>query len=97
METLQFNGVETVYVPVNQVMPVTKYDYWCAASYKPFFKQHQCIDLDMIYANSQTKEMYVFDKDGEWHDDGIHHDALNMDATYNETRWYDEFNPHNFM
>ena len=51
----------------------------------------------MIYANSNTKEMYVFDKDGEWHDDGVYHDALNMDATYNETRWYDEFNPHNFM
>ena len=41
--------------------------------------------------------MYVFDKDGEWHDEGIYHDSLNMEATYNETQWYDEFNPHNFM
>ena len=51
----------------------------------------------MIYANSQTKEMYVFDKEGEWHDEGVYHENLNMDNTYNETQWYDEFNPHNFM
>ena len=51
----------------------------------------------MIYANINSKEMYVFDKGGEWHDDGVYHDALNMENTYNETSWYDEFNPHNFM
>ena len=95
-DTLQFTGVETLYVPVNQVIPVTKYDYWCAASWRPFFKQNQCIDLDMIYANINTKEMYVFDKEGQWHDEGVYHEALNMDNTYNETKWYDEFNPHNF-
>lgn len=96
-DTLQFGGVETMYVPVDQVIPVTKYDYWCAASWRPFFKQHQCLDLDMVYANSNTKEMFLFDKSGEWHDEGVYHDGLNMDATYNETQWYDEFNPHNFM
>ena len=96
-DTLQFSGVHTSYVPVSQVIPVTKYDYWCAANYRPFFKQHQCLDLDMIYANVNTKEMYVFDKGGEWHDEGVYHEALDMEKTYNETMWYDEFNPHNFM
>ena len=96
-DTLQLTGVETSFVPVSQVIPVTKYDYWCAAAWRPFFKQNQCLDLDMVYANSNTKEMFVFDKEGEWHDDGIYHDALNMENTYNETQWYDEFNPHNFM
>ena len=97
MDTLQFGGVETVYVPVDQVIPVTKYDYWCAAAWRPFFKQNQCLDLDMVYANRNTKEMYLFDKDGEWCDEGVYHDALGLDNTYNETNWYDEFNPHNFM
>ena len=96
-DTLQLTGVETSYVPVSQVIPVTKYDYWCAAAWRPFFKQNQCLDLDMVYANSNTKEMFVFDKEGEWHDDGIYHEALNMENTFNETQWYDEFNPHNFM
>ena len=50
----------------------------------------------MVYANRITKEMYVFDKDGEWHDEGVYHDALTMDKTYNETNWYDEFSVHNF-
>ena len=56
-------------------------------------KQNNCLDLDMIYANHITKEMYVFDKTGEWNDEGVYHDALNLDSTFKETDWYDEFNP----
>ena len=95
-EVLKFSGVETVYVPINQIIPITKYDYWCAATWRPFFKQHQCLDFDMIYAHKTTKEMFLFDKYGEWNDDGVYHDALSMEKTYNETNWYDEFSPHNF-
>jgi hypothetical protein len=50
----------------------------------------------MIYANILTKEMYVFDKNGEWVDDGVYHDALSLEKTYNETNWYDEFSANNF-
>ena len=96
-DTLQFTGVETIYMPTEQLIPITKQDYWCAAAWRPFFKQNTCLDLDMIYANKNTKEMYLFDKQGEWHDEGVYHEALNMENTYNETNWYDEFNPHNFM
>lgn len=56
-------------------------------------KQNPCLDLDMIYANQITKEMYVFDKGGEWNDEGVYHEAVNMDNTFKETDWYDEFNP----
>ena len=97
LDTLQFAGVETLYFPIEQLIPITRQDYWCAAAWRPFFKQNTCLDLDMIYANVNTKEMYLFDKQGEWHDEGVYHDALSMDKTYNETNWYDEFNPHNFM
>lgn len=34
---LRFSGVETLYVPIRQVVPITKYDYW-GASWKLFFK-----------------------------------------------------------
>ena len=50
----------------------------------------------MIYANVATKEMYVFDKNGEWHDEGVYHEALSLEKTYNETIWYDEFSANNF-
>ena len=33
--------------------------------------------------------MFLFDKRGEWHDEGVYHDALSMEKTYNETNWYD--------
>ena len=95
IDVLRMNGVISLYVPINNVIPITRYDYW-AASWKFWCKQHQCLDLDMIYANRITKEMYVFDKDGEWNDDGVYHEALSMDKTYNETNWYDEFSVHNF-
>ena len=29
-------------------------------------------------------------------DQGINHKSLSMDATYNETNWYDEFSANNF-
>ena len=95
LHVLRLGGVYDFYVPVKEVIPITPYDYWCA-SWILWFKQHQCIDLDMIYANVVTKEMYVFDKAGQWRDEGVYHEALSMDKTYNETNWYDEFSPHNF-
>ena len=50
----------------------------------------------MFYANLSSKEVYVFDKFAEWHDEGIEHEALSLDKTYNETDWYDEFNANAF-
>ena len=50
----------------------------------------------MIYANHVTKEMYLFDKGGEWKDEGVYHESLNMENTFVETNWYDEFNPNCF-
>jgi hypothetical protein len=95
MDVLKMDGVHRVYVPMTNVIPITRNDYW-AASWKFWAKQNQCLDLDMIYANRITKEMYLFDKDGEWNDEGVYHEGLSMDATYNETNWYDEFSVHNF-
>ena len=92
---LKFDGVTRLHVPIDQVIPITKYDYW-GASWRMWFKQNQCLDLDMIYANKTSKEMYVFDKSGEWHDDGVYHEALDMENTFKETDWYDEFSVHNF-
>ena len=95
LHTLRLAGVQVVWVPLKQVIPITPYDYWCA-SWMVWFKQHNTIDLDMIYANHVTKEMYVFDKEGQWHDQGLEHPALSMERTFNETNWYDEFSANNF-
>lgn len=59
-------------------------------------KQNPCLDLDMIYADKITKEMYVFDKKGIWCDEGVYHESLSMKNTFKETDWYDEFNPQSF-
>ena len=92
---LKARGVREFWVPLKQLIPITRYDYWCA-SWTLFFKQNTIIDLDMIYANHVTKEMFVFGKNGQWHDAGVNHEALSMEKTYNETNWYDEFSANNF-
>ena len=95
MYVLRLGGVYELYVPIKELIPITRYDYQCA-SWWLFFKQNSCLDLDMIYANHVTKDMFLFDKAGEWNDEGVYHKALGLDATYNETNWYDEFSAHNF-
>lgn len=82
-------------MPISEMIPITKYDYW-AASWLCWMKQNTILDLDMIYASQVSKEMFLFDKSGQWHDEGVYHKALGMEATYNETNWFDEFNPQSF-
>ena len=90
MEILTMEGLESQYVPVSHIVPITKYDYW-GASWKLWSKQNTCLDLDMIYANRITKEMYLFDKAGDWHAEGVDHESVSLDKTYNERHWYDQF------
>ena len=90
VEVLTMDGVQTMIVPINEFIPITKYDYW-AASWRFWSKQNPILDLDMIYANRVSKEMFVFEKQGKWHDEGINHEALSMEKTYNELHWYDSF------
>ena len=40
--------------------------------------------------------MYVFDKYGSWVDEGVYSDALSLEKTYNESKWYDEFKSEGF-
>ena len=94
MDVLRMDGVHSQFVPMTNVIPITRYDYW-AASWKFWTKQNQLLDLDMVYANRISKEMYLFDKSGEWHEEGVYHEGLSMEKTYNESNWYDEFSVHN--
>ena len=95
LHTLTINGVKKHYMPMKDIIPITPYDYW-AASWQCFMKQHNCLDLDMVYASQLTKEMFLFDKFGTWHDEGVYHEGLNMENTFQETNWYDEFNVQSF-
>ena len=95
LHTLKMNGVQQVYMPISEMIPINKYDYWCA-SWWCWMKQNNTLDLDMIYASQVSKHMFLFDKQGEWHDEGVYHEATNMESTFKETDWYDEFNPQSF-
>mmetsp|Transcript_20902 Transcript_20902/g.18535 ORF Transcript_20902/g.18535 Transcript_20902/m.18535 type:complete len:198 (-) Transcript_20902:43-636(-) len=90
--TLTLNGIAEKYEPLKYVVPVTKYDYRVIYG-RILFKQHQTLDLDMVYGNYGSKELYVFDKYGTWDDEGLNHDKLSLENTFNETNWFDEFTP----
>ena len=94
-KVLTLGGVRTQYVPVSQLMPINRHDYWCAQRKFFHFKQNPIIDLEMLYADRSTKAIYCFDKYGEWHDEGVEHESLSLEKTYNELAWFDEFNPQN--
>ena len=60
MRTIRAGGLRDVFVEVDKLIPITKYDYWNA--HKQWFKQGSDFDFCMIYANRTTKEIYVFEK-----------------------------------
>ncbi len=55
---------------------------------QPFF-----IDLEMVYAHYGTKEIFLFDKFGSWEEEGVEHEALSLEKTYDEQKWMDGFFP----
>ena len=95
IEHLQLSGIFETYVPVKYVVPVTPHDYMAYSSLGGYIPPPH-LDLDMVYGHYGTKEMYVFSKWGEWKKEGINHENLSLEKTYNETNWFDEFLPHNY-
>ena len=89
---LAISGVYTKYVPLKYVVPITRHDYECLFN-KVWFKQSPILDIDMIYGHYGTHEVFVFDKYGQWHDEGLEHEKLSLENTYDETNWFDEFTP----
>ena len=37
--------------------------------------------------------MFLFDKFGVWEEEGVNHEALSLEATYDERKWMDGFPP----
>lgn len=81
--------------PIKDITPLTKYDYW-NRQHHIFFKQTPIIDLEMIYGHTGNEQVFVFDKYGEWCDEGVYHEALNLENTYDEVKWFDSFNSNTY-
>ncbi|CAI2381463.1 unnamed protein product [Moneuplotes crassus] len=90
--TLTLSGIAEKYEAIKNIVPVTRYDYRAIYG-RILMKQNTILDLDMVYGNYGTHDLYIFDKSGEWKDEGINHEKLSLENTYNETNWFDEFTP----
>lgn len=82
------SGIVKFISPLEDIIPITADD---------FKLRHHVIkslpadfvDIDMIYTNYKTMDMFCFDKQGTWHSDGVNHELLNVNNSLKENRWFD--------
>ena len=87
--SLQLGSLDTRDVPIESVIPVTSIEYEIAHIAGKLLKSPEFLDLDMIYLNKPEGEFYIFDKEGNWSEEGVKHPALSMEKTFNEHKWFD--------
>jgi hypothetical protein len=49
------------------------------------------MDTEMIYLSPFLREIFVFEKDGEWYTENVTHPKLSLDNLYCEKKWYDAY------
>lgn len=87
------SGVFSKQVSLNNLVPTPYHDY-IAANRRKTLETPLFIDSEMIYYNLFEEEFYLFDKEGQWHKEGVDHPLLDASVRYNERRWHDELRIH---
>ena len=87
--SLQLGSLYQAEVDLKKLIPVTVEEYENAHFLGKMFDPAEFLDLEMIYLNQATQEFFVFDKEGEWKDEGVNHPLLSMEARFNEHQWMD--------
>lgn len=44
-----------------------------------------------MYYSPPLREVYLFEKSGEWHAENVKHPKLSLEALYNEKKWHDKY------
>ncbi len=44
--------------------------------------------MDMLYANRKLPNVYCFDAQGSWINEGVNHPVLKLEKSYNEKNWF---------
>jgi len=85
---LEASGVVEFEEKLEDVVPITAHDFVIKKrilrGYLPDF-----VDGDMLYSNHKSLTTFCFDKQGTWHKDGVNHELLNLENSFNEKKWFD--------
>lgn len=84
------SGVVTKQASLSNIIPVIFSDFQ-HANRRKLLEMPLFLDPEMIYYNLHDEEFYVFDKEGEWHKEGVEHPLLDLSARYDERKYFDIF------
>lgn len=85
---LSLNGKYDKLISLENLVPVTYSDYRESCK-RVLVQPAEFLDWEMIYFNPMMREFYVFDKEGQWHQDNLNHPSLEAAALYDERKWLD--------
>jgi len=84
------SGVITKHASLSNIIPVI-FDDFQHANRRKMLEMPLFLDHEMIYYNLLEEEFYVFDKEGEWHQEGVNHPLLDLTQRFDERKFYDTF------
>ena len=92
-ESLRFTcltpgGVLTKHVSLSNLVPVI-FDDFRHANRRKMFEMPEFLDHEMIYYSLFDETYYVFDKEGQWHEEGVNHPLLDINKRFDERKFYD--------
>jgi len=86
---LELGKLFTKTIPLENIVPVTPEEFEVAHTLGKMIQPPEFVDLEMVYLNKPEQEFLVFDKTGEWKEEGVNHEALSMEKRFAEHKWLD--------
>jgi len=90
LNVLRSSGIYPRFLDIRNVVPWT-YSDLLASSSLVGFKLPFLVDPEMIYFSPPLREVYLFEKDGEWNHENIKHPKLSIEQLYDEKKWHDKY------
>lgn len=87
--SLQLGSLFESEVDLKNLIPTTAEEFENAHMMGKMMHPAEFLDLDMVYLNRSEQEFLVFDKEGEWKEEGVNHPLLSMEQRFREHQWMD--------
>ncbi len=85
------SGVYKKYINLEYFIPITYSDMVSMLVLNVPF--NEMIDIDMIFKNSETRDVFLFDKKGEWNEETCNLPDFEFSELFNENEWIDKQMP----
>ena len=91
--SLTSSGVVKKIVPLSQIRPILWDDFSYSNKNAHTFPDRN-LDLEMIYENIESNEVYLFEFNGEWKDEGVNNEAFSLENNFNERVYFNRETHH---